>query len=95
MTFSTPHTRDTSNPQDYWQHLYVTTTNSPKLIWLGIVGFLHGIFTEVKWMQFYTSSGVLEIAKKLIDSRRHDKEIERIFGQRFLQNINDQRVGKV
>jgi hypothetical protein len=42
MTFSTPHTRDTAAPQDYWQHAHVAITRSAKLIWFGLAGVVHG-----------------------------------------------------
>jgi hypothetical protein len=91
MTFSTPHTRDTAAPQDYWQHAHVAITRSAKLIWFGLAGVVHGVLPEIKGLQFYTSSGILRAAKFLIDSRRHDPEIERIFGERFLRYVRNQR----
>jgi hypothetical protein len=91
MTFGTPHTRDTTVPQDYWQHAHVAITKSAKLIWFGLAGVAHGILPEIKGLQFYTSSGILRAAKFLIDSRRHDPEIERIFGEGFLQDVQNRR----
>jgi hypothetical protein len=70
MTFSTPHTRDTAAPQDYWQHAHVAITRSAKLIWFGLAGVVHGVLPEIKGLQFYTSSGILRAAKFLIDSPR-------------------------
>lgn len=91
MTFSTKHTRDTDAPQNYWQHGKVAITKSAVLIWFGLVGIVHGVLPEIKALQFYTSSGILRAAKFLIDSRRHDPEIERIFGPRFLRYVAYQR----
>jgi hypothetical protein len=86
MIFSTPHTRDTAVPQDYWQHAHVAITKSAKLIWFGLAGVVHGVLPEIKGLQFYTSSGILRAAKFLVDSGRHDPEIERIFGERFSES---------
>jgi hypothetical protein len=92
MIFSTPHTRDTAVPQDYWQDAHVAITTSAKLIWFGLAGVVHGVLPEVKGLQFYTSSGILRAAKFLIDSARHDPEIERIFGERFLRHVRNRRL---
>ena len=89
MIFSTPHTRDTAVPQDYWQHAHVAITKPAKLIWFGLAGVVHGVLPEIKGLQFYTSSGILRAAKFLVDSGRHDPEIERIFGERFLEYIRN------
>jgi hypothetical protein len=42
---------------------------------------------EIKGLQFFTPTGILRTAKFLINSRRHDPEIERIFGERFLRHV--------
>ena len=89
--FATSHTRDTKAPQDYWQHAHVAIINSAKLIWLGLTGVVHGVLPEIKRLQFYTSSGVLRSAKFLIDSRRHDSEIKRIFGEDFFLYVQNTR----
>jgi hypothetical protein len=91
MSFSTRHTRDTQAPQDYWQHAHVAINKSAKLIWFGLTGIVHGVLPEIKGLQFYTSTGILRAAKFLIDSRRHDPEIERIFGKRFLGHVRNRR----
>ena len=91
MSFSTRHTRDTQAPQDYWQHAYVAINKSAKLIWFGLTGIVHGVLPEIKGLQFYTSTGILRAAKFLIDSRRHDPEIERIFGERILGHVRNRR----
>jgi hypothetical protein len=91
MTFSTPHTRDTLAPQDYWQHAAVAITKSAGLIKIGLAGVVHGVLPEIKGLQFYTSSGVLRAAKFLIASRRHDPEIRRILGEDFLQYVQHVR----
>ena len=89
MSFSTRHTRDTQAPQHYSQHAYVAINKSAKLIWFGLTGIVHGVLPEIKGLQFYTSTGILCAAKFLIDSRRHDPEIERIFGERFLRHVRN------
>jgi len=91
MSFSTRHTRDTQAPQDYWQHAYVAINKSAKLIWFGLAGVVHGVLPEIKGLQFYTSTGILRAAKFLIDSCRHDSEIERIFGEGFLRHVRNRR----
>jgi len=91
MSFSTRHTRDTQAPQDYWQHAHVAINKSAKLIWFGLTGIVHGVLPEIKGLQFYTSTGILCAAKFLIDSHRHDPEIERIFGERFLRHVRNRR----
>ena len=42
-------------------------------------------------METPATTGILRAAKFLIDSRRHDPEIERIFGERFLGHVRNQR----
>ncbi len=87
MKFSTKHTRDTAVPQDYWQHANVAISNSSKLVWLGIIGIIHGIFPEIKWMQFYTSTGIFKSAKFLMGTGRHEKEIRAIFGDEIASHL--------
>jgi len=77
--FSTPHTRDTGHPQNYWQHLRVALWGSLRLIGLGLGGIWHAFFPEHRRFQFWTSSGVIRIYRELELIARHDDEIERIF----------------
>ncbi len=79
LDFSTTHTRDTANPQSYWQHMRVALVGSLRLIALGLGGVLHAFFPEHRRFQFWTSSGVIRIYRELETSGRHDDEIEQIF----------------
>lgn len=88
IDLSTPHTRDTGAPQNYFAHAKVACGKSLELILLGVVGVIHGIFPEIKWMQFYTSTGVLKAAKYLMWCGRHDSEIEAIWGKQFLDYVD-------
>lgn len=93
-SFSTKHTRDTATPQSYWQHGSVSITKSAQLIWLGLVGIVHGFLPEIKGLQFYTSSGILRAAHYLMMCGRHDREIERIFGPKFMETVGLERPRK-
>ncbi len=79
LDFSTTHTRDTANPQSYWQHMRVALVGSLRLIALGLGGVWHAFFPEHRRFQFWTSSGVIRIYRELEMSGRHDDEIEQIF----------------
>lgn len=89
--FSTTHTRDTATPQNYWDHAKVACGKSLGLIWLGVVGVIHGILPEIKWMQFYTSTGVLKSARYLMMCGRHDSEVAAIFGKAQLMLVEIER----
>ena len=91
MAFSTTHTRDTINRQTYLGHWRVAFWGSLKLIGYGLGGLVHSFFPEIKCLQFWTSSGIISIYRQLEISRRHDKEIERIFGSERLRYIKDHR----
>ena len=79
LDISTTHTRDTANPQSYWQHMRVALVGSLRLIALGLGGVWHAFFPEHRRFQFWTSSGVIRIYRQLEMSGRHDDEIEQIF----------------
>ncbi len=61
LDLSTTHTRDTANPQSYWQHMRVALVGSLRLIALGFGGVWHAFFPEHRRFQFWTSSGVIRI----------------------------------
>ncbi len=79
MIFGTKHTLDTDNPQSYFEHGWFALKNSSKILVYAIAGIVHAFLPEIKCLQFYTSTGVIKLYKELEDSRRHDKEIEKIF----------------
>ena len=79
LDISTTHTRDTANPQSYWQHMRVALVGSLRLIALGLGGVWHAFFPEHRRFQFWTSSGVIRIYRELEMSGRDDEEIEQIF----------------
>ncbi len=74
--FSTEHTRDTTNPQSYWQHMRVALWGSLRLIAYGLGGIWHSFFPEHKRFQFWTSSGVIRIFGELLKSGRHENEMD-------------------
>ena len=91
MAFSTKHTRDTENPQTYAEHFKVSLIGSLLLIFYGLGGLVHAILPEIKCFQFWTSSGVIKIYRHLELSRRHDPEVERIFGKERAKYVNENR----
>lgn len=91
MAFSTAHTRDTENPQTYYQHWRVAFFGSLWLIAYGIGGLIHSFFPWIKMFQFWTSSGIIGIYRALELSRRHDPEIKNIFGEERYNYIRSHR----
>jgi hypothetical protein len=91
---STEHTRDTTAPQTYWQHCAVAISKSAHLVWLGLAGVVHGFLPEIKGLQFYTSTGILRAAHYLMMCGRHDHEIERFFGPKFMETVRLERPRK-
>jgi hypothetical protein len=83
MSFLTDHIRDTENPQTYWMHGKFAFINSAILIYAGLIGMIHAIFPW--WFQFSTSTILIKSFKKLIDSRRHLKELNTIIPEGYLQ----------
>lgn len=90
--FSTPHTSDTENPQDYGEHFRVAFCGSLKLIWYGLAGLVHAFLPEIRCLQFYTSSGIIKAYRMLEDSHRHDAEIARFFGAERLMVVKFERA---
>lgn len=70
------------NPQSYMQHCRFACMNSAILIYGGLIGIIHGIFPFL--FKFNTSSIVIKSMKKLIDSRRHKKELRDIMNEGYV-----------
>jgi hypothetical protein len=94
-SFSTKHTRDTTAPQTYWKHSRIAISKSAYLIWLGLAGVVHGLLPEIRGLQFYTSTGILRAVHYLMMSGRHDREVERIFGPKFMEMVRLERPRKM
>ena len=84
MSFLTEHIRDTENPQTYWQHGKFAFKNSSIVAWAGILGMIHAVFPW--WFKFHTSTTVIKSFKKLVDSRRHQAELNTVMPDGYLLN---------
>lgn len=89
----TKHTETTDNPQTYWQHGKFSVMNSLRLLTYALAGIIHGFLPEIKCLQFYTSSGIIRSYRLLEKSRRHDQEIEKVFGSDRVEYIKTHRGG--
>lgn len=63
------------NPQTYWQHFWFAGINSIILIYGGIIGIIHAFCPW--WFPFNTSSIVIKIFGKLVESKRHIEELKK------------------
>jgi hypothetical protein len=77
MPLSTKHTREGDNPQTYFEHFRVAFVSSVKLMWYGVAGIIHAFIPGL--LPFYTSTGIIKIYRQLVESGRHDDEIQEIF----------------
>ena len=93
LDFSTTHTLDTAEPQNYWRHMRIALWGSLRLLALGVGGIWHAFFPEHRRLQFWSSSGVIRIYRELELIGRHDDEIEEIFSAERRAYIS-QRRGK-
>ena len=91
--FSTTHTLDTAEPQNYWRHMRIALWGSLRLLALGVGGIWHAFFPEHRRLQFWSSSGVIRMYRELELIGRHDDEIEEIFSAERRAYIS-QRRGK-
>lgn len=71
----TDHPNDTENPQTYLEHGKFAFINSLVLIIAGIAGVIHAIFPFL--FPFKTSTIIIKSFKKLVDSGRHKKELNK------------------
>ena len=93
LDFSTTHTLDTAEPQNYWRHMRIALWGSLRLLALGVGGIWHAFFPEHRRLQFWSSSGVIRMYRELELIGRHDAEIEEIFSAERRAYIS-QRRGK-
>lgn len=91
--YSTPHTRDTANPQTYIEHWRFACLYASQMIWYGLAGLIHSVLPEIKSLQFATSSFLIRTFKGLVLSGRHDGEIERILGTQWRDLAARERKG--
>jgi hypothetical protein len=68
----TEHSKDTKNPQGYWEHFWFSFTNSVILLSYCLLGIIHAFFPFT--FKFSTSSAIIRSFKKLILSNRHAEE---------------------
>ncbi|MDO8407948.1 MAG: DUF6356 family protein [bacterium] len=92
--YSTPHTRDTANPQTYYEHWRFACFCSFKMIWYGLVGVVHAFLPEIRCLQFATSSFIVRAFGQLVRSGRHDGEIEKVLGAAWHDLARKQREGE-
>jgi hypothetical protein len=65
-----------ASPQTYSEHAIFAIANSSILILAGIKGVIHGVLPFL--FPFSTSSTVITSFKKLVDSKRHTKELNEL-----------------
>ena len=75
MSIWTDHPRATDNPQGYWTHAAFAGKNSLIIIFAGLIGLIHAVFPFL--FPFFASTVVIRSFKKLVDSKRHEPELER------------------
>jgi len=80
LSFRTKHTDYPDEPQDYGEHWRVAVPISSKMIFYGIGGIIHGFLPEIKSLQFSTSTFLFNATMRLMMRKRHNKEVEEIFG---------------
>lgn len=78
----TEHVRETENPQTYWTHGKFAFVNSVKLIGAGIIGIIHAVCPW--WFKFTTSTVVISSFKKIVDSRRHLRELNNVIPEGYI-----------
>ena len=82
------HPYDTDNPQSYWKHGLFSVYNSALGLWYMIAGIIHGVFPYV--FPFATSSWIIKAFIKLVQSKRHKKELEKYISSDILLEIENQ-----
>ena len=71
----TKHTKETENPQTYFEHGRFAFANSLILVFAGLIGMIHAVFPFL--FPFTTSTIVIKSFKKLVASGRHKAELEK------------------
>ncbi len=83
----TKHPSETVNPQSYFEHGKFAFMNSGIIFLAGLAGMIHAIFPFL--FTFTTSTIVIKSFKKLIDSGRHKKELNKQIPDGY---INDKHL---
>ena len=82
------HPNSTNNPQGYWSHGIFSVVNSAMGLVYMIAGIIHGVFPYV--FPFATSSWIIKAFIKLVQSKRHKKELEKYISSDILLEIENQ-----
>ncbi len=82
------HPRSTDNPQSYWAHGVFSVVNSTRGLWYMLVGIIHGFVPYL--FPFNTSTFIIKSFKKLVESRRHRVELQRILDFEFIQKLDEE-----
>ena len=75
------HPNDTDNPQGYCAHGKFSVVNSLKGIVYMLAGVVHGIFP------FTTSSWIIRSFIKLVESERHEEELDKYISSQFVRKL--------
>ena len=82
------HPNSTNNPQGYWSHGIFSVVNSTMGLVYMIAGIIHGVFPYV--FPFATSSWIIKAFIKLVQSKRHKKELKKYISSDILLEIENQ-----
>ena len=82
------HPYDTINPQTYCKHGIFSIVNSGSGIKDMLAGVIHGIFPCL--FPFSTSSWVIRSFIKVVESKRHQKELQQYLSSNFLDEVRKQ-----
>ena len=82
------HPYDTINPQTYCKHGIFSIVNSGSGIKYMLAGVIHGIFPCL--FPFSTSSWVIRSFIKVVESKRHQKELQQYLSSNFLDEVRKQ-----
>ena len=82
------HPNSTNSPQGYWSHGIFSVVNSTMGLVYMIAGIIHGVFPYV--FPFATSSLIIKAFIKLVQSKRHKKELEKYISSDILLEIKNQ-----
>ena len=82
------HPYATINPQGYWKHGIFSIVNSGSGLKYMLAGVTHGIFPC--FFPFSTSSWVIRSFIKVVESKRHQKELQQYLSPNFLDEVRKQ-----
>jgi hypothetical protein len=86
------HPNDTDNPQGYCAHGKFSAVNSLKGIVYMLAGVVHGIFPIL--FPFTTSSWIIRSFIKLVESERHEEELDKYISSQFARKLVVSLVSK-